>query len=230
MEKDDFLQFVNRIGYDIGNKTEQNMEVQYQKGFDFMPDIAMFVASYTVKKTFSRQTQAPGLIKDSICFYFKNIFEYKSKKGESGIQTETPRVHVFPATHSFMSQFKKGNHVNVVTIFISAAYLKSFLKDDIEQFQFLYNGRNDFLIEEIMSDDIIQTVNNIAKKEDPFILAAYHYKLKAMELLFHLFVSLSKREKSVHQKLSESDIKSIYKVRDKLIASLNKPGAVAELK
>jgi len=229
MEKDTFLQFVNRIGYDIGNKTAQNMEVQYQKGFDFMPELAMFIASYTVKKTFSRQTQAPKFIKDSICFYFKNIFEY-TKQQESGIQTVPPCVHVFSAGHSFISQFKKGNHVNIVAIFISAAYLKSFLKQDIEQFQFLFNDRNDFLIEEIMTDDIVLTVNDIVKKENPGMLAEYHYKLKAMELLFHLFISLSKREKTVHQKLSESDIKSIYKVRNKLIASLHQPGSIAELK
>ena len=51
-----------------------------------------------------------------------------------------------------------------------------------------------------------------------------------MELLFYLFQSLSKREKSVHQKLSESDIKSIYKVRDKLVSSLHKSSSIADLK
>ena len=51
-----------------------------------------------------------------------------------------------------------------------------------------------------------------------------------MELLFYLFQSLSKREKSVHQKLSETDIKSIYKVRDKIVSSLDKPNSIAALK
>lgn len=232
-DKHNFFQFVNKIGYDIGENADQNMDVQYQKSFDFMPELAMFIASYTVKKTFSRQTQAPKFIKDSICFYFKNIFEDNpptSGKRASNTQAETPRVHVFPATHSFISHFKKGYHVNVVTIFLSAPYLKSFLKNDIEQFQFLFNNRHDFLIEEIMTDDIVRTVSDIVKKEKSGILAAYHYKLKAMELLFHLFMSLSKREKTVHQKLAESDIKSIYKVRNKLISSLHKPSTIPELK
>jgi AraC-like DNA-binding protein len=228
-DKHDFLEFVNKIGYDIGENTEQNMEVQYQKGFDFMPELAMFIASYTVKKTFSRQTKAPRFISDSICFYFKNIFE-DARKRTSNTQVETARVHVFPATHSFISQFKKGSHVNIVAIFLSTSYLKSFLKKDIELFRFLFNNRNDFLIEEIMTDDIVRTVNDIVKKEEPDALAEYHYRLKAMELLFHLFISLSKREKSVHQKLSESDMKSIYKVRNKLIASLDKPSSIPELK
>jgi transcriptional regulator GlxA family with amidase domain len=45
-----------------------------------------------------------------------------------------------------------------------------------------------------------------------------------------LFQSLSKREKSVHQKLSNKDIEAIYKVRDKLVSSLQKPSSIDELK
>ncbi|HEX5555768.1 MAG TPA: AraC family transcriptional regulator [Chitinophagaceae bacterium] len=104
------------------------------------------------------------------------------------------------------------------------------MKEDAGQFQFLFDTDNIFLIEEIMTDDILRTVNDIVKKEEPGILKNYHYKLKAMELLFYLFQSLSKRAQSVHQKLSEKDIKSMYKVRDRLISSLQKPTPVATLK
>ncbi len=81
-----------------------------------------------------------------------------------------------------------------------------------------------------LSDDILRTVNDIAKQQQPIRLASYYYKLKAMELIFYLFQSLSKREKYVPRKLNENDIKSIYKVRDKLVSSLHKPSSIAELK
>lgn len=81
-----------------------------------------------------------------------------------------------------------------------------------------------------MTDDILRTVNDIVKQEEPGTLKSYHYKLKAMELLFYLFQSLSKRETSAYQKMSESDIKSVYKVRDKIVSSLDKPSTIAELK
>src|SRR5690606_16787763 len=110
---------------------------------------------------------------------------------------------------------------------ISADYLKSFLKDDVSQFEFLFHNDNNFLIDEIMTDDILRTVNDIVKKEEPSVLKNYHYKLKAMELLLYLFKSLSKRENSAYQKLSEEEVKSIYLVRDKLISSLNKPSNIA---
>lgn len=232
-DKDIFLNFANKIGYNIGETTAENMDVQYQRGFDFMPELAMFIASYTVKKSFSRKTQAPKFIKDSICFYFKNIITEDlpvSGKRSPHKRSDPPCVHIFPAKHSFISRFKKGNHVNVVTVFLNIDYLKSFLKEDIEQFQFLFSNRHDFLIEEIMTDEILRTVNAIMNKKEPSTLAPFHYKLKALELLFYLFRSLGRREKSTHQKLNENNIDSIYKVRNKLISSLDKPSSIAELK
>ncbi|HEY5393299.1 MAG TPA: AraC family transcriptional regulator [Hanamia sp.] len=232
-DKQKLLQFVNKIGYDIGENMAQNVKLQYQKSFDFLPELAMFIGSYIVKKAFTRQTTAPQFIKDSICFFFVNMFEDDEKTGakrKSKTQEEMAYVHVFPFPHSHKSVFKKNSHIKAVSVIVSADYLKSFLKQDAEQFRFLFDSDNNFLIEEIMTDDILRTVNDIVKKEEPGTLKSYHYKLKAMELLFYLFQSLSKREKNVHQKLSENDIRSIYKVRDKLVSSLSKPGTIAELK
>lgn len=223
-----FLQFANKIGYDVGTEMAQNLEIQYQNSFDFYPDFGMFTASYIVKHTFSRHTTAPTSIKDCLCFFFKNV--YDSKPGKRGLINERPVVRVFPSTHTHTSHFKKGSHRKIVSILISARYLKSFLKEDARQFRFLFDADNTFLVEEIMTDDILRTVNDIAKKEEPGTLKSYYYKLKAMELLFYLFQSLSKRRQSVHQKMSEKEIKSLYKVRDKLISSLDKPTPIAALK
>jgi AraC-like DNA-binding protein len=232
-DKQGFLDFVNEIGYDIGEHTVQNMDVHYQKSFNFLPDLAMFIASYVVKKTFTRHTTAPKFINNSICFYFKNVFEDNqpgNKKKKPKTADEKPFVRVFPSTLSRMSIFKKNSQVRIMSIFISADYLKSFLKQDAAQFQFLFDDNNNFLIEEIMTDDILRTLNDTVKKEEPAILSAYYYKLKAMELLFYLFQSLSKREKSPHQKLSEKEITSIYKVRDKIVSSLQQPIPIVALK
>ena len=144
---------------------------------------------------------------------------------------ENPAIRAFPSTYSYTSTFKKDpRRVQIVAVIISAAYLKSFLNNDTGQFQYLFDTRYDFLIEEIMTDDIVRTINDIVKKEAPHHLPEFHYKLKAMELLFYLFKSLSKREKSVHQQLSHKDISSIFKVRDKILSSLSKPNTIEELK
>jgi len=232
-KEQNILQFANKIGYHIEEDTAQNIEINYQKIFDFLPELVMLIASYVVKKTFTRQTAAPKFIKDGICFLFANMFDDdKQTNGERTPQSQKVMayVRVFPYALSHTSLFIKNSRIKAVSVIINADYLKSFLKQDAQQFQFLFDNDNNFLIEEIMTDDILCTVNDIVKREEPRTLNDYHYKLKAMELLFYLFQSLSKREKSVHQKLSEIDIKSIYKVRDKIISSLNKPSTVFELK
>lgn len=232
-DKHSFIQFVNKIGYDIGEGMLQNVEIHYQKSFTFLPELAMFVASYVVKKTFTRHTTSPKYIKNNIRFFFHNVFDYNEQTNEKRkLKTpeKPPYVRVFPSALSHQSIFKKNSRVKVVSIIISADYLKSFLKQDTEHFRFLFDGSNNFLIEEIMTDDILRTVNDIVKAEQPAMLKSYHYKLKAMELLFYLFQSLSKREKSVHQKLSDKDIRSVYKVRDQLVSSLQQPATIEELK
>lgn len=232
-DKQDLLLFADKIGFDVGKNVVQHVDVRFQKTFDFLPELAVFIASYVVKKTVTRQTTAPKYIKDSICFFFTNVFDDdETTKGKKKLRTQEkpPYVHVYPFTHSHKSVFKKHSHINVVAVIISAGYLKSFLKNDTERFHFLFDRDNNFLIEELMTDDIIRTVNEIVKKGQPGPLENYHYKLKTMELLFYLFQSLSRREQSVHQKLSNSDIRSVYNVRDKLVSSLHKPAAIAELK
>ncbi|MBK1896155.1 helix-turn-helix domain-containing protein [Chryseobacterium paridis] len=228
----DFLQFANKIGYDIGENMEQNIDMHFQKNFDFLPDFALFIASYKVKKTFSRQTTPPKQIQNSIRFFFHNVFDDEPTNGKGKLKTpeKPPYVRIFPSELPHTSIFRKNWHVKVVSVFISADYLKSFLNDDVEHFPFLFDNGNQFLIEEMMTDDILRTINDIVKKEEPTGLNSYYYKLKTIELLFYLFQSLNKREKSVHQKLNSKDIKAIYSVRDTLISSLDKPVPIAQLK
>lgn len=231
-EQQQFFKFARKFGYAVDQQMADNVEIERQKVFDFLPELVMFVASYVVVNDFTRQT-TPNHIKDSICFFFHNVFEDDTpagKKRRGKTQEETPHVRAFPAALPQRALFKKNTHVKIVSVIISAEYLKSFLKQDAKQFSFLFDSSNNFLIEEIMTDDIIRTVNAIVKKEKPATLSSYYYKLKAMELLFYLFRSLGKRETAVHQKLSDKDIRSVYKVRDKLVSSLHKPSTIAALK
>lgn len=232
-DKKDLLGFIRKIGYDSNDSMIQNVDMHFQKTFAFLPELAVFIASYVVKKTFSRHTTPPANIKNNIRFFFHNVFDHHKShnaKKRSRESAKMPYVRVFPSALPYTSIFKKNTHIKVVSVIINADYLKSFLNEDADRFQFLFENDNNFLIEEIMTDDILRTVNELVKKEQSGTLESYHYKLKVMELLFYLFQSLSKREKSAHQKLSANDIKSIYKVRDKIASSLNKPVAIAALK
>lgn len=220
--------FEQILGKDI-----QNIDIQFFKAYVFLPDFVLHYGTYVSKKNFIRHTATANGIEDSISFHFYNIFEDNTKidRERTGKPVRGyPYVRVFPVRLSQEIPFKKNMQVTHLSIGISADYLRSFLKEDARHFQFLLDSSNIFLIEEIMSDNILRTVNAIVKKEQPSALKSYHYKLKAMELLFYLFQSLSKREEPVNRILSESDIQSIYNVRDKVLSSLDKPISITTLK
>jgi len=225
-------QYGTRFERIIGNDI-QNIEINFIRAYDFLPELAMHFGSYIVKKSFVRHTATENGIENGISFHFYNIFEDDSQTSDKRNikkSNETPYVRVFPVAISQKIPFTKNTQITHLSVAIRADYLKTFLREDAEHFQFLFDSSNNFLIEEIMTDDILRTVNDIVKQEQPSTLKSYHYRIKAMELLFYLFQSLSKREKSVHQKLSENDIKSIYNVRDKIVSSLNQPNSIAALK
>ena len=228
-ERENFLQFADQVGMSIKENELQRIKVKFRKNFVFLPELILSFGSYVITKDFMRKSTSNNL-KDSICFFFHNVFDDEQTDNKTKAWEETPHVRIFPTRLPQVTRFRKNTNVKIVSVIVSADYLRSFLNQEVEVYQYLFDERHDFLIEEIMTDDILRTVNEIVKKEEPAALKSYHYKLKAMELLFYLFQSLSKRERSLHQKLSENDIKSMYKVRDKLISSLDKPTPISTLK
>lgn len=223
--------FSAQTGYQVGKEMIRQINIKEYRVFNYFPDFTMFYASYCTKNKVRLRTRAPQSIENCICFFFRNIVnEQGIDHKRTAIPQEKAVVRISSPNQSFESHFEKGQFRRIFTIFINADYLKSFLAEDAQQFQFLFKQDKTFLLEELISDDIMRTLNAIVKKEAPKNLNDYYYKLKAMELLYHLFQSLGKRKRTTHQTLRAADIKSIYSVRDKLVASLDTPTPIAELK
>ncbi|UPK67326.1 helix-turn-helix domain-containing protein [Chitinophaga filiformis] len=226
------FQFTNKLGL-VLEKELQHFQVNFFKGFAFLPDMAMHFGSFFTTNDFTRVT-GKSHITDGIGFVFHNIFEDNADDEANGRKTkgttEPPYVRIFPYALSQKMHFKKNTRVTHVSISISAEYLKNFLNEESEHFLYLFDSANNFWIEELMTDDILRTVNDIVKKEEPDTMSSFYYKIKAMELLYHLFKSLRNRQNAVGQKLNKKEIEAVYLVRDKIISSLNQPSSIAELK
>ncbi|MBS7564788.1 helix-turn-helix transcriptional regulator [Mucilaginibacter sp. Bleaf8] len=224
--------FTNKLGV-ILEDILQYFQVIFFKGFTFLPDMAMHFGSFLVTDDFTRVTGQSD-IADGIGFVFYNIFESNVQdgtgKGKNNGPMEPPYVRIFPYAISQTLHFKKNTRVSHVSISISAAYLKDFLKEEAEHFEYLFDSANNFWIEELMTDDILRTVNDIVKKEEPGTMKSFYYKMKAMELLFYLFESMKKRENASGLKLNGKDIQAVYQVRDKIVSSLSRPSTITELK
>lgn len=228
----DIRQFMNKLGLILENVL-QHFEVIYFKGFTFLPDMAIHFGSLLVKDDFTRVTGQSDLT-DGIGFVFHNIFADNGEGGtdmsKSTATIEAPYVRVFPYTIRQTLHFKKNTRVSHVSISVSAAYLRSFLKEEAENFGYLFDSANNFWIEELMTDDILRTVSDLVKREGPGSMTSFYYKIKATELLYHLFTSLKNRARSGGIRLNAKDISAVYQVRDKMVSSLNRPSNIAELK
>jgi AraC-like DNA-binding protein len=226
------LEFANKVGV-VLEDILQHVQVIMFKGFTFLPDMAMHFGSFYVINDFTRVTGQSDLA-NGIGIVFHNIFDDRESAGTSKIKTtspmETPYVRIFPYTLHQSLDFKKNTHVSHVSISISADYLRNFLKEEADHFDYLFNSANNFWIEELMTDDILRTVNDIVKKKEPAAMTSFYYKTKAMELLYHLFTNLKKREGTPGLKLSAKEIKAVYLVRDKIVSSLSRPSTIDVLK
>ena len=229
---DRILQFASKVGLVLENELE-HFHVNFFKGFVFLPDMAIHSGSFFVTESFVRETANSG-INDGIGFLFHNVFEDNTTIDEGKRKTnrmaDPPYVRIFPYAIHQKIHFTKNTCVTHVAICISAEYLKNFLREECEHFQFLFDSTNNFWIEELMTDDILRTVNEIAKNDEPGTMKSYYYRIKAMQLLFYLFESLRKRQKSVNRQLKEKEIDAVYRVRDKIVLSLSRPSSITELK
>lgn len=229
---DDIFQFSNKLGLTLGKDLE-HFRVNFFKGLTFLPEMAMHFGSFFATEDFTRVTGKSG-IADGIGFVFHNVFEDSTDDKTEGHKisstTETPYVRIFPYAISQQMQFKKNTRVTHVSISISAAYLKNFLKEESAHFLFLFDSANNFWIEELMTDDMLRTLSDIVKKEGPVTMGSFYYKVKAMELLYHLFRSLRNRQNAVSHKLNKQEMEAVYVVRDKIVSSLTRAFTITELK
>lgn len=221
------LDFFEKIQYNYGKDTVHYAEVLDYKTFDFSPEMAMFSLSYIIHRTFERNSTTPGYFDNAICFYFKNVVQ--ESPTVSGVLTEKPVVHIFPYSATRISTFKKGEKVQVLCLIIRISYLQALLGPEAEKFDFLLNNYHHFLIEEILTEDIIRLVTEIIHCKAQEILTDFHYRIISLQLIFSLFKSLSKRDRVKFQKLNDRDLVSIYKVKEALVRDLSQPVAIEEL-
>lgn len=228
-DKSLFREFVQKIGYDVNERSLDSFELNFHKAYTFLPDLAVFAGSYVVKKTVKRKAQPPQHIKNNIRIFFHNIIHPKGKTTK--MEKQLPYVRISSASTPQTTVFRKGTEAHIVLVIIDADYLRSFLQSDAEKYTFLCHLDQHFIIEEMMTDDILRTVNEIISEGQQPSLNDYFYKLKTLELLYYLFESLSRRDNNhAVLRLNERDIDAIYRVRQAIAADLSQAKPISELK
>ena len=226
----DKLNFCDKKKYELAI---EKMGLEYLRQFDFLPDMLMTISRFSVKESF---TEIIGEYKGEerlIAFSFTNVVnapdigEHKTVPYIAEDKMSNALVFAAPASREVL--FRKGRHRQIV-IWVNRDFLLRFLKEDAAGFDFLFNENRNFLIDEILTDDLLRILNEIATPRTDQELGDFYFKLKALELLFSLFMSLKKRTQTKPLKLTEANLKAVYQVRDKITSSLTEFCSVEELK
>lgn len=200
---------------------------------DMLPEMLLMIRSVIAEETFIYRRKPVDGVRRGLLFSFQNIFSHSSNHpvyqySKKSLQTR-PHIRITPFHLESEVIFPKGLTITQITILIELDFLKSFIGKDQEIFSYLFNDEKTFLIEEFMSPEMADLVNEIAGTPVSGTLSEAYYKLRAMELLYLLFKNLSKRQHVKYQSLRGDEITALYRVRDAISSSLAHPLTQEEL-
>lgn len=233
-KKQEMNYWAERLGVSLASSGSE-LEMLYLnelKIVDLMPEMLVMVRSVVAKQTFCFRRKPITVFENGISISFQNIINSPlntSIPEKKVLQQIQPHVRIIPLHVESDVSFPKDINIQQVTIIVGLDYLKSFIGKDHIKFDYLFNNEKTLWIEEFMSPEIAEVVNEISITKIPDTLSDAYYRLKSLELLFYLFKNLSTRAHVTHQHLSKYELESMYNVRDKIAASIDKPFLQEEL-
>lgn len=225
--KQQMVHLASKLGIPLSESDKELPFLQLDKIniVDMLPEMLVMVRSLKAGKTFSYKRKPIDTIEKGLMFSFQNIISESitGKASTKELLHARPHVRITPLHLEGKVTFPKGINITQVTILIELSYLKNFIGQDQNKFEYLFNDEKTLLIEEFMSPTMADVINDIAGNPAGRILPEAYCKLKALQLLYLLFKNLSERKQMPHQSLRSDEIEAVYKVRDRIASSLDNP-------
>lgn len=236
INKRTMVQLAAKMGVPITEKQKELALLKFHniKVVDLLPQMMVMIRSLLSEKDFSYQRRPITIIKSGLLISFQNVFNDKNEDPgvmgpASNLYRERAHVRIVPLHLDSEVKFSKQTHIKQITILVEADYLKQFLGTEKTKFTYLFHLEKTFWIDEFMSPEIAALVDEVVNSSADVSLPEFYFRLKSLELLYLLFKNLSQREAVSHQHMTIRDIETIYRVRNAIAASLDKPLPVKEL-
>ncbi|MEZ2440281.1 helix-turn-helix transcriptional regulator [Chitinophaga sp. RCC_12] len=230
------VQLAAKMGIPITEKIEQLALLKFHevKIIDLLPEMMIMIRSLFSEGEYTYHRKPITVIENGLLISFQNVFndgnEDDGKKGHANnFEHERAHVRIVPLHLESEVRFSKQSHIKQITILIEAACLKQFLGKEQKKFIDLFVIEKTFWIDDFMSPEMAVLVDKIVNFSSEIPLPDFYYRLKSLELLYLLFKNLSKRETVSQHNMTSKDIEAIYRVRNAMVASLDKPLPVKEL-
>jgi AraC-like DNA-binding protein len=198
----------------------------YLQAFDFNPGLRMMIRDYELTKSLRITKKTQHCFKESVILLFQLPISRDSE-----ITTHLPAVQVFPGHVDAEILFPEITVFKNIVIAVKVAYLKELLKVDWENgiLETITRSDHPFLFDALIPPSIDKITKEMLAADVPIALHNFYFKVKAEELIYLLFAELFKRENTSVAALNIADIKTVYKIRNSLLARLDIPPNISEL-
>lgn len=221
--------FAKAIGSKVENgivELPEHLGTGYMRGLDLGPQIRMMIRQYELKEDLVFRRTASGQGTKVVVIAFHDFFNPSSDK-----KPPLPFVQITTAGIDYEDFFPVNSTINTIIIAVNVDLLKELLYPGEEDalFQTIIYGDQPFLYEELLSPHMQALASQIVTAGSTGPLTHFFYRLKAEELIYLLFAELLKRRNAPAQTLNVADVKTIYQVKDKVLAQIDHPPKLEEL-
>jgi AraC-like DNA-binding protein len=224
------LELATKLGIPMTNHLEELslLDLYELRIIDLLPSMMVMIRSLVSKEAFSFRREPITLMEKGLLITFQNVF-YDRKKEVDVVNSEQPHVRVMPLHLASEIRFPERSHIKQITILIELTYLQQFLGNDQHRFDYLFEQESTFWIEDFMSPQMALLVDQVVSAPSDVTLSGFYYRTKSLDLLYLLFNSLSSRQSPSYYQMRSEEIDAIYKVRNELASSLDRPIPIEEL-
>lgn len=207
----------------------------YIKGFIIENKLRLLVRQYELNEDLLLDRGIGHEEKKFVVISFHNLFRSKDDIRARMMQPSSgsrslPSVQI--ATSGINNEILPGGKkINSIVITVYTAYLQQLLTPATGNtlLNMITSPDRSFLFEEIISPQIQEVAGQIVQAEPPSLLQNLFYQVKAEELIYLLFAELLQRENTTLQNLNSGDVKKIFEVKDKVLATIDTPPKLTEL-
>ncbi|UPK68353.1 helix-turn-helix transcriptional regulator [Chitinophaga filiformis] len=203
----------------------------YCRGFVFNRHIRMLVSNYELKEDIvikNPQVNIPGRM---IFFKFQNIFPATEQSPTEKHPVQTPSVLI--ATSRLNTDDFISIHSNTATINIEvdADYLNEQfdLPGKSPVLQSLLQNTQPLLFEQLIYPSLQKIVDDIRTESVSETFELFYLRIKAEDLVCRLLMELETRSETHLYALNNSDVETIYKVKEQILSDLQTPPSINQL-
>jgi AraC-like DNA-binding protein len=202
----------------------------YIHGFRFGAVMRMMIKNYQLNEDVIVTRARHASPTNMLMFNFQNIIRETGNKRSLSI-TEVPSVQIATLGIDTEMIIPGNTRHRSISIALDADYLKGLIEPTLKStiLKTILENRQPLFFDQLIFASVQKVADEIVEADVSPGFQQFFHRLKAEELICRLLIELVKREEAPMYALNISDIKSIYRIKDSVLKSLEKFPSIAKL-